>query len=94
MAFYELVCVFPADIKTKKKLIQEIESWFKEIKAQVKEKKEWGKRELAYPIRKNNQGFYFFWLLEAEPKKINVLETRIRLENQIIRHLLTKKGGG
>ncbi len=92
MSFYELVCVFPASLKTKKKLVQQIESWFKEIQAQVKEKKEWGKRRLAYPIKKHQEGAYFFWLLSAEPKKIVELNTKIRLENEIIRHLLTKKG--
>lgn len=94
MSFYELVAVTPTTLKDKKKLLAEIESWLKEAGVSVKKQKDWGKRELAYPIKKQKEANYFFWLLEAEPKKIVELEAKIRLESDIIRHLLTKEGGG
>lgn len=90
MAVYELTCVFNPELADKKKLIEKIEGWMKEIGAKVKKKEEWGKKELAYRIKKLSGGIYIFWQLEAEPSKISNLFPKIKLEDDIIRYLLVK----
>lgn len=89
MAVYELVCIFNPQVDNKK-LIKKIKDWIEEMEGKVKKKEEWGKKELAYQIKKNSQGVYVFWQFEAEPAKINTLSPKIKLENDIIRFLLLK----
>lgn len=90
MVVYELTCVFNPKLADKKKLIEKVEGWIKEIGGKIKKKEEWGRKELAYQIKKNSHGFYVFWKLQTEPSKINNLLSKIKSENDIIRDLLVK----
>lgn len=90
MAVYELVCVFSPKIKDRKKLIEKVEGWLKEIGAKIEKKKDWGRKDLAYPIGKHSQGDYFYWLLEAKAAKINELSGKVKLETEVIRSLLVR----
>lgn len=92
MAVYELVCIFNPELTEKGKLVKKIEDWIEKIGGKVKKKEEWGRKELAYQIKKFSKGFYVFWQLKAEPSKINNLFPKIKLEENIIRHLLVRTG--
>ena len=89
MFVYELTCIFDPKADSKK-LIKKIEGWMEKIGAKVKKKEEWGNKDLAYRIKKNHQGFFVFWQLEAESSKIVGLFPKIKLEEGIIRYLLVK----
>lgn len=47
----------------------------------------WGKRKLAFPIRKKEQGIYSILRYEAEPEALNEFERIVRLDEQVLRHL-------
>ncbi|TSC53899.1 MAG: 30S ribosomal protein S6 [Parcubacteria group bacterium LiPW_39] len=46
------------------------------------------KKKLAYPIKKQLYGFYVVSKFQLEPEKIEELEKRLRLENDILRFLI------
>jgi small subunit ribosomal protein S6 len=48
----------------------------------------WGRRRLAYPIQRFRDGLYFFFDLTLTPSTIAEIERSIRLNEDIIRHLL------
>lgn len=48
----------------------------------------WGRRRLAYPIQRFRDGLYFFFDLMLTPSTIAEIERSIRLNEDIIRHLL------
>lgn len=51
----------------------------------------WGKKILAYPIRKKTEGLYFLYSVTsttAEPKKIH---QRFKLEESVLRAIILKK---
>lgn len=50
-----------------------------------------GRRKLAYPIKKETAGYYFDYLVEMEGEKINELNGKLRMEDDIIRYLITQK---
>lgn len=71
------------------------EAFFSEIKKEVEKiggkmgKEEvWGKKELAYPIKKKREGIFVLFPFEAPPDKIKELETRLRLNEKLLRYLL------
>ena len=50
----------------------------------------WGKRTLAYPIQKNNEGYYLQANFELDGTRAQELERAIDADQSIIRHLLVR----
>jgi small subunit ribosomal protein S6 len=48
----------------------------------------WGRRRLAYPIEHHRDGLYFFFDLILNPEATSELEHSIRVNEDILRHLL------
>ncbi len=48
----------------------------------------WGRRRLAYPIEHHRDGLYFFYDLILEPQSVAEIERDLRVNENIIRHLL------
>lgn len=51
----------------------------------------WGRRRLAYPIRRFVEGYYVFMLIQLETQALPDLERSIRLNEDVIRHLAVRK---
>jgi small subunit ribosomal protein S6 len=56
----------------------------------------WGRRRLAYPIRHQGRdvrdGYYVLYYFDAQSTQIGGIEREIRLNDQLIRHILTLRG--
>jgi small subunit ribosomal protein S6 len=50
----------------------------------------WGVRSLAYEIKHQPKAFYAYFEFEAEPKAVITLDKNIRLNEDIIRHLIIR----
>ncbi len=50
----------------------------------------WGKRRLAYPIRKCLEGHYMIMQLQLEPEAISELERNLKLAEEVIRYLIVR----
>jgi small subunit ribosomal protein S6 len=50
----------------------------------------WGRRRLAYPIRKQKEGTYVFLQTQLDPQAIKELERTLQLNEQILRYLLIR----
>ncbi len=48
----------------------------------------WGKKELAYPIKKKNDGVYFLMKVEIEPDALAVFERKLKLREEVMRYLI------
>ena len=51
----------------------------------------WGKRRLAYAIKKYSEGVYYRFEFEIEPKSISDLKRDYKLNEDIIRELIIVK---
>ena len=51
----------------------------------------WGKRRLAYPIGKHNDGYYVVTNLKLDPGQTGELERSLRLNEEVLRHLLVSQ---
>ena len=47
----------------------------------------WGKRSLAYPIRKKRLGYYCLFLYDGEGTAITALERQLKLNENVLRYL-------
>jgi small subunit ribosomal protein S6 len=50
----------------------------------------WGRRALAYLIRKQQEGTYVFLQAQLDPQVIQELERSLKLDEEILRYLLLR----
>jgi len=50
----------------------------------------WGKRRLAYEIKDHQEGYYLLLQFRGEPKVITELDRQLRLDEEILRHMIVK----
>ncbi|MBI2019856.1 30S ribosomal protein S6 [Candidatus Daviesbacteria bacterium] len=51
----------------------------------------WGERDLAYPIKRQNRGFYAHFEISADPKNAKGLDKILELEEDVLRYLLIRQ---
>ena len=52
----------------------------------------WGKRHLAYPVKKQSDGYYVLINFEIEPDAIFEIDRVIKIREEILKHLIVKIG--
>ena len=52
---------------------------------------DWGKKRLAYPIQKVNEGFYIFVDFAAAGTTPAEIESRVRIMENVLRYLIVRK---
>ena len=53
----------------------------------------WGKRQLAYPIQKHDNGYYVVVQFRTEAASLPEYERAIKLDEQVLRHLVVLSEG-
>ena len=97
MASYEMVLVVDPrlpdeDVET---LRQGIKEMFESFAAEVVKEESWGKRRLAYPIQKLNEGKYFVFSVEAGGENPFVeVEKRLGQNENVLRYLTVRTDKG
>ncbi|MCX7996477.1 MAG: 30S ribosomal protein S6 [Patescibacteria group bacterium] len=86
MKSYELTVLVrnEGDIEPVKKIVAG-------YKGEIVEETKWGKRELAYPIKKETEAFYFTYQLKLDPGIIADFKKKMNYEESIVRYLLLAK---
>ena len=50
----------------------------------------WGRRRLAYPINKLNEGVYHLFTFEAEAEALSELDRKMKNSDVVVRHLISR----
>jgi small subunit ribosomal protein S6 len=70
-------------------LVEKVKSWITDGGGNVVKVDMWGKRRLAYIIRKQREGQYVFVQAEIAPTKTAELERNLRFLEPVMRFLIT-----
>ena len=57
--------------------------------ATLKNEEAWGRRRLAYPIQKFNEGIYHLFVLESE-SSLSELDRRMKNVDRVLRHVIVR----
>lgn len=89
---YELTVVLEpkASSAKRKKVTEVVEKVLSLFSGKITETKEWGVKELAYKLGKNESGFYIFMELEMDAKGVKVLNDKLKNDPEILRFLVIK----
>jgi small subunit ribosomal protein S6 len=91
MRKYELVCIIQPDLDEAafKAVVERLSSWVTESGGSVDKVDLWGRRKLAYIIRKQREGHYVLMNITLDPKATSELERNIRYLETVLRHMLS-----
>ena len=93
---YEVVYIFDATLD-EDAANAKLEGYHKLITAadgaEITEVDHWGSRQLAYPIRKANSGYYVVTQFRTDPEALPEYERVIRLDEDLMRYLLVLHEG-
>ena len=91
MRNYELVCIAQPDLDETafNEVVESVKGWISEAGGTVDKVDIWGKRKLAYLIRKQREGQYVLFHVTLAPDTTKELERKIRFLEPVMRHMLT-----
>jgi len=88
MRHYEMLVLINAELEDPKEEVEKIEDVLRNLKGDVTKTDIWGKRRLAYPIQKKNEGFYVLYNFDLDPAQTFELKRVLGLRANIYRHML------
>jgi len=93
MRKYEVVFIVHPELEETafKEIVERVTGWVTEDGGSIDKLDVWGKRTLAYPIRKKNDGQYVLLETRMSPDFCSTLEQNMRLTEPIMRFLVTSK---
>ena len=92
MALFEHIIMLRQDLSSSdlEEAIKVHEQTLGELNGNVVYKESGGLRRLAYPIKENKKAFYEFMNIELPQDKIDALNSKLNLNDKIIRYLSIK----
>ena len=90
MRNYELMTLFDPNLQEEEisALLDKIQQTITTNQGKIIKVNQWGKRTLAYEIKKFNEAIYTVIDFELEPERIANIERSIKFEEKMIRYLL------
>lgn len=91
MRNYELVCLIQPDLDETavSAVVDRVKGWVTESGGAVDKIDMWGKRRMAYSIRKQRESNYVLFNLTMSPATTAALERNLRYTETVMRHMLT-----
>ena len=98
MKNYELVCILDPQVGEGQyeQAIEKYETYIKGNGGEITQMDNWGLRRFAYTsasLKNRRQGYYVIFQFAVEPTMIDALEQTIKLDDGVLRYLLTGVDG-
>ncbi len=91
MAQYEVAVLYHPSLEVDlSKAEDRVKKIFKDNGGEIVSIDNWGKRKLAYTIKKNEYAIYVFYLVELPGSAVAKVESTLNITDEVIRFLITK----
>ena len=90
MRRYEITYIAHPDLDADafKQLNDQVQGWVKDNGGTVEKADVWGKRKMAYPIKKQTEGQYVLLHVHMEPAGTSQLERQFGLQESVLRFMI------
>ena len=89
---YELTVLLHPDLEIDlEKPLKKLSGIITENCGKIENQENWGKKKLAYPIKKQNFAVYIFNEVTIEPAKANKVQSLLNITDEVIRYLMVEK---
>lgn len=87
---YEVAIIIHPDLDETafKDMLDKIQDWIKNAGGSVQKVDLWGKKKMAYEIRKQTEGQYVFLQTEMAPEFCSELEHNLGLQESVMRYMI------
>jgi small subunit ribosomal protein S6 len=91
MRKYELVCIINPDLDETafNGVVDKVKGWVVDSTGTIDKVEVWGRRRLAYSIKKQREGQYVLLNLSLEPSATVTLDQNLRFLEPVIRYMIT-----
>lgn len=89
---YETMFIVSSELeeKDKDKKIDEIKTTLTKFGATILHEAAWGKRKLAYPIKKEKHGYFGILNFESEPETLLEIQEKLKFMDHLLRFMIIK----
>jgi len=88
---YEIAVLYHPDLEIDlEKATSRVEKIFADNGGKVTNVDNWGKRKLAYPIKKNESAVYVIYTVEFPAQSVRKVESTLNITDEVIRFLITR----
>lgn len=89
---YELVYIFPADTTDQQvaEVHEQVEGVVSRLNGVIEKTENWGRRRLAYEIAHQKEGVYVLDVINGSGELMKELDRRLRVLDQVIRHMIVR----
>ena len=88
---YEIAVLYHPDLEVDlSKAEDKVQKVFKDNGGKVVGTDNWGKRKLAYPIKKQEHAIYVFYTVDLPAEGVAKVESTLNITDEVIRFLITK----
>jgi len=88
---YEVAVLYHPDLEIDlEKASKRVEKIFADNGGKIVNTDNWGKRKLAYPIKKNEHAVYVFYTVEFPGANVQKVESTLNITDEVIRFLITR----
>ena len=94
MRNYEVVFIVHPDLDEAAltAIVEKVTGWITDSGGSVETAEVWGKRRMAYIIRKQKEGQYVLLNITLSPTAASELERNLRYQESVMRHMLSVVG--
>lgn len=88
---YEIAVLYHPDLEIDlEKATSRVEKIFTDNGGKVANVDNWGKRKLAYPIKKNEHAVYVFYTVELPAQSVRKIESVLNITDEVLRFMVTR----
>ena len=92
MRHYEIVClVHPDRGEQMQSMIERYTSLVEQAQGKIHRLEKWGRRPLAYPIKKLHKAFYLLMNIECDQQALTELVTIFKFNDAILRNIVIRR---
>ena len=91
MRTYEVVCLIRSEDELFNRGKETVKKELEVLEAKFLSEDDMGKRNLAYPVKGQEDGHYYLFNVEMLPEKAYEIENQLRLKTEILKVLVVRK---
>ena len=94
MPGYELVFILNANLSEDDftRVLGKVNDQITKLGGTITETNQWGKRRLAYPIKKQAEGNYVLEKVQIQQTALKELDANLKLSEDVLRYLFVREG--
>ena len=96
MTEYEILLLLDPDLPEEKQgeVVERVRALIEQGGGTVDRHDAWGRRKLAYPIQKKEEGVYHLVSFTSEAETLDELSRVLKIDDDVLRHMATRRPEG